>query len=65
MDPCIKTTVNLLRLPGPLKCFLAWILKYTVSVGLRHGRHSGGEKPREEKDSEWGPECSGGSEKRN
>uniref|UniRef100_A0A8C7BU15 Fatty-acid amide hydrolase 1 n=1 Tax=Neovison vison TaxID=452646 RepID=A0A8C7BU15_NEOVI len=56
VDPCVKTTVNLLRLPGPLKGFLARILKYIVSVDLRWGRHSGGEKPREKKDSEWGPE---------
>lgn len=65
MDPCVKTTVNLLRLPGPLKGFLARILKYIVSVDLRWGRHSGGEKPREKKDSEWGPASGGGSEKKN
>ncbi|XP_058992774.1 fatty-acid amide hydrolase 1-like [Mustela lutreola] len=28
VDPCVKTTVNLLRLPGLLKGFLACILKY-------------------------------------
>lgn len=65
MDPCIKTMINTLHLPDSLKCFSAYILKYIVSVGRRWGRHSGGEKPTEEKDSEWGPESSGGSEKRN
>ncbi|XP_047724842.1 vitamin D3 hydroxylase-associated protein-like [Prionailurus viverrinus] len=29
VDPCIKGMVNWLRLPDLLKCFLAWILKYT------------------------------------
>ncbi|XP_046938312.1 vitamin D3 hydroxylase-associated protein-like [Lynx rufus] len=29
VDPCIKGMVNCLRLPDLLKCFLAWILKYT------------------------------------
>ncbi|XP_004400733.1 PREDICTED: fatty-acid amide hydrolase 1-like, partial [Odobenus rosmarus divergens] len=28
VDPCIKTVINMLRLPDPLKCFLAYILKY-------------------------------------
>ncbi|XP_049479452.1 fatty-acid amide hydrolase 1-like [Panthera uncia] len=29
VDPCIKGMINWLRLPDLLKCFLAWILKYT------------------------------------
>ncbi|XP_077927909.1 LOW QUALITY PROTEIN: vitamin D3 hydroxylase-associated protein-like [Halichoerus grypus] len=28
VDPCIKTMINTLRLPDPLKCFSAYILKY-------------------------------------
>lgn len=28
VDPCIKEMVSMLRLPNPLKRFLAWILKY-------------------------------------
>lgn len=64
MDPCIKKMTNMLCLPDALKGFLACILKYTVSTGPG-GQRAGGEKPREEKDSEWGPESSGGSEKGN
>ena len=40
----MKDMVSQLRLPDPLKCFLAWILKYTVSVGSeREGLGVGGE----------------------
>lgn len=33
MHPTMKDMVSELCLPDPLKCFSAWILKYTVSVG--------------------------------
>lgn len=48
MDPSIKGLVSILRLPNPLKCFLAWILKYIVSVGPGWGRTQSREGPREE-----------------
>lgn len=51
MDPCIKAMINNLRLPDPLKCFLAWILKYIVSVGPWQGGIQEARSP-EEKDSE-------------
>lgn len=37
VDPCIKGLVIQLRLPDLLKCILARILKYIVSVGLGWG----------------------------
>lgn len=37
VDPCMKALVTELRLPDLLKCILARILKYIVSVGLGWG----------------------------
>ncbi|TKC36427.1 hypothetical protein EI555_000638, partial [Monodon monoceros] len=34
VDPNMKDMVSQLCLPDPLKCFLAWILKYTAGVAL-------------------------------
>ena len=67
VDPCIKGMVNWLRLPDLLKCFLAWILKYTVSRGPRWGGIQEGRSPgrRRTQRGGWGPESSGGLEKRN
>lgn len=45
MDPCIKEMVSMLRLPNPLKRFLAWILKYIVSVGPGGGGVQSGRGP--------------------
>ncbi|XP_078306701.1 fatty-acid amide hydrolase 1-like [Panthera onca] len=57
VDPCIKGMINWLRLPDLLKCFLAWILKYTVSMGPRWGGIQEGRSPgrRRTQRGGWGP----------
>lgn len=55
----MKDMVSQLRLPDPLNCFLAWILKYTVSVDPeREGL--GGEKGPERTGAQKGEGLPGG-----
>lgn len=54
MDLRIKGLVSQLRLPDLLKCSLAWILKYIVSVGPGWGGIQRGRGPERRRGSERG-----------